>query len=106
VCPHNDEPVGEGPTGGHAVDDDVPPEFYDLVDRFFDLANELTHDHATSRVSAVIMFAAARYNAHCLLSLDPDALDNREAAVSYFVGQYRSMLEDNIDWLAQSRRRE
>ena len=76
------------------------------MDRFIDLANELTHDHATSRVSAIIMFAAARYNAHCLLALDPDALDNREAAVSHFVGHYRSMLEDNIDWLAQSPRSE
>jgi hypothetical protein len=102
VCPHSDE-LG-GPKGGRTVDDDVPQEFYDLVDRFIDLANELTRDHATSRVSAIIMFAAARYNAHCLLSLDPDALDNREAAVSYFVGQYRSMLEDNIDWLARPRR--
>jgi uncharacterized protein DUF3144 len=84
--------------------DDVPPEFYDLVDRFIGLANELTHENATSRVSAVIMFAAARYNAHCLLALDPDALDNREAAVSYFVDQYRSMPEENIDWLAQAQR--
>jgi hypothetical protein len=48
------------------------------------------------------MFAAARYNAHTLLSLDPDAQQNREAAVSYFLEQYRSMLEENIDWLAQS----
>ena len=81
---------------------DVPREFYDLVDRFIDLANDLTHDHNTSRVSAVIMFAAARYNAHCMLALDPNARQNREAAVSYFIEQYRSMLEDNIDWLAQA----
>ncbi len=103
MCPDNDNRGGGGPTGGRAVADDVPPECYDLVDRFIDLANELTRDHPTSRVSAVIMFAAARYNAHCLLALDPDARDNREAAVSYFVEQYRSMLEDNIDWLTQSR---
>jgi hypothetical protein len=84
------------------VADDVPPEFYDMVDRFIDLANELRRDYPTSRVSAVIMFAA-RHNAHCLLALDPDARDNREAAVSYFVEQYRPMLEQNIDWLTQSR---
>jgi hypothetical protein len=81
---------------------DVPLEFYDLVDRFIGVANELTRDHDTSRVSAVIMFAAARYNAHCMLALDPDAGANREAAVAYFVEQYRSMLEDNIDWLMRS----
>ncbi len=82
----------------------VPPEFYDLVKRFIAVANEMTGDHNTSRVSAVIMFAAARYNAHCLLALDPDAHANRAAAVDYFVQQYQSMLEENIDWLTQSQR--
>ena len=53
--------------------DKVPPEFYDLVNRFIAVANEMTGDYNTSRVSAVIMYAAARYNAHCLLALDPDA---------------------------------
>src|SRR3712207_7252217 len=38
-----------------------------------------------------------------LFRSDPDAHDNREAAVSYFVEQYRSMLEEYIDWLGQSR---
>ena len=84
---------------------DVPPEFYDLVDRFIGVANELTRDHNTSRISAVIMFAAARYNAHCLLALDQEARENREAAANYFVEQYRSMLEENIDWLMQSQGR-
>lgn len=79
---------------------EVPPEFYDLVDRFIDLANELTREHNTSLVSSVIMFAAARYNAHCMFALDPDALQNRAKAVDYFVNQYRMMIEDNIDWLA------
>jgi hypothetical protein len=82
---------------------EVPPEFYALVDRFIALANEITGEHNTSRVSAVIMFAAARYNPHCMLALDPDAVQSRAAAVDYFVEQYRSMLEDNIDWLAASR---
>lgn len=80
----------------------VPKEFYDLADRFIDLANELTAQHNTSRVSAVIMYAAARYNAHCLVSVDPDARANREAATEYFVSQYRSMLEDNIDSFLRS----
>lgn len=80
---------------------EVPQEFYDLVDRFIGLANEMVDDHNTSRVSAVILFAAARYNAHCMLAQDPDAFKNRKAAVAYFVKQYSSMLEENIDWLAQ-----
>ena len=82
----------------------VPPEFYAAVDRFIALANELTGEHSTTRVSAVILFAAARYNAHCLLAQDPDApTKNRAEAVAYFVEQYRSMLEENIDWLVRLR---
>ena len=81
----------------------VPREFYDLVDRFIALANELTGEHATSRVSAVIMYAAARYNAHCMLALDPKARENRAAAADYFLDQYRSMLDENIDSLLSAR---
>jgi hypothetical protein len=55
----------------------VPKEFYDLVDRFIGLANEMTSTHAISRVSSVIIYAAARYNAHCMLALDRDAIQNR-----------------------------
>jgi hypothetical protein len=84
--------------------DPIPKEFFDLVDRFINLANELTKDHNTSRVSAVIMYAAARYNAHCMLALDPDAHKNRSAAAKYFVDQYRSMLHENIDCLSQPRK--
>lgn len=80
---------------------DVPPEFYDLVDRFIAMANELTPNHNTSRVSAVIMFAAARFNAHCILASDPNAAQNREAAVAYMVEQYRAMLQENVDWLTR-----
>jgi hypothetical protein len=83
---------------------DVPKEFFDLADRFIHLANDLTKDHDTSRVSAVILYAAARYNAHCLIARDRSVAENREAAAQYFVDQYRSMLEDNIaEFLAESK---
>jgi hypothetical protein len=81
----------------------VPREFYDLVDRFIALANEASSSHAISRVSSVIMYAAARYNAHCMLALDPEAVQNRQAATDYFVKQYRSMLDENINALIQSK---
>ena len=79
----------------------VPKEFFDLVDRFIGLSNELTTNHNTSRVSAVIMYAAARYNAHCMLAQDKDIRQIREVAVDYFVEQYRSMLEENVDGLLE-----
>ena len=92
-------------TGNDVMDTEeepVPKEFYDLVDRFIGLANELTRDHATSRISSVILFAAARYNAHCMLTLDSEAAQNRTAATDYFVEQYRAMLDNNVDTLMNS----
>ncbi|HMF17153.1 MAG TPA: DUF3144 domain-containing protein [Gemmataceae bacterium] len=82
--------------------EDVPPEFYNLADKFIHLANSLTEEHGVARVSAVFLFAASRYNAHCMLAGDPDVEQNRQAAVAYFVEQYQKMLEDNIDWLKAS----
>ena len=48
------------------------------------------------------MYAAARYNAHCVLALDPEAAKNRAAATDYLVEQYRRMLENNMDELMRS----
>lgn len=84
--------------------DELPPEFYDLADRFIELANELTRIQGPQRISAVMLFAAARFNAHCLFAVDSEAVKNREQAVSYFVGQYRSMLEDNVEEFLRSQR--
>jgi hypothetical protein len=82
--------------------DQVPKEFFDLVDRFIHLANDLTRGHHTSRVSSVIMYAAARYNAHCFLAMDQQPKENRAAAVDYFLEQYQMMLEENVDRLSQA----
>ncbi len=56
-----------------------------------------------ANVSAMIMFAAARYNAHCLLSINPRASEHREPAVDQLQQEFRAMLEENIDWLSEAR---
>ena len=78
------------------MDDDLPPEFYDCVDRIIGVANELVPEHGVSRVSAIMMFAAARFNAHCARALDPDADENRDRIVEYFTDQYAKMFRDNF----------
>ena len=82
------------------VDDDVPEEFYDLVDEFVSLANELGESWPPSRVSSAILFAAARYNAFNFYALEADPESSREGAVEYFCEQYRIMLLSNLDALA------
>lgn len=75
----------------------IPPEFFDLADKFIDLANDLTRQHGTARVSSVFMFAASRFNAHTVAATDADARSNRSVALDYMVDQYRKMLTDNLD---------
>lgn len=78
------------------MDQELPPQFYDCVDRFVSLANEMVAEHGLERVSAVIMFAAARFNAHCALELDPDIDSTTDDAVGYFVDQYAKLFRDNL----------
>lgn len=79
--------------------DDVPAEFFEAVDRFIAVANELTRHNNNSRVSSVLMYAAARYNAHTMIALDDDPREHRDRAVDYLTDQYRRMLIDNFDEL-------
>jgi hypothetical protein len=73
--------------------------FYDLVDQFINLANQLVPHYGSPRVSAVLLFAASRFNAHNYYATD-GAEDTKQAAIDYFCEQYRAMLVENIDWLA------
>jgi hypothetical protein len=82
------------------VDEDVPQEFYDLVDEFINLAYELGENWPPSRVSSAILFAAARYNAFNFYALEADPESAREVAVEYFCEQYKIMLLNNLDALA------
>lgn len=84
--------------------DDVPPEFFEAVNKFIDLANKMSRKWETSRVSSVIMYAAARYNAFNFVSLDPDPAKNAQQATGFYCEQYRAMLVENMNYLISSRR--
>jgi hypothetical protein len=81
-------------------DNDVPQEFYDVVDKFINLANELGTTWPRSRVSATLMFAAARYNAYNWLNRDVDLDQTLEQAISYYGGQYEEMFRENVQELS------
>lgn len=77
-------------------DSDVPQEFWDGVDEFIDLANALSRKWPTSRVSSVIMFAAARYNAFNFYALEANPDQTVEEATDFYCEQYRAMLLENM----------
>lgn len=75
-------------------------EFFKVADQFIELANELVHEWGTPRVSAALLFAATRFNAHNFYSTDGEK-QNRKQAVKYYCTQYRKMLMENMDTLSQ-----
>jgi len=75
---------------------DLPPEFLDAADRFVSLANELGDEHARDWVRAVFMYAAARYNAFTWLTREDNKEQTLAQAVTYFGGEYSTMLRENV----------
>jgi hypothetical protein len=80
--------------------DEEREAFYDLADRFIDLANEAAHDCAAGprRVSAAMMYATARYNAY-IAHLGGFQGGDAEVAdvVGYYVEQYQTVLREHLN---------
>jgi hypothetical protein len=68
-------------------------EFHEVADEFINLANQLSEDWAMPFLSAVFMYAAARYNAHFFFATDGN-LENRQQALDYYCDQYRKMMTE------------
>jgi hypothetical protein len=72
------------------------PEFLNLVDEFVHTANRLAEGGRDGEVSAAILFAAGRYNAFNMLTRG-DVQLSREAAVDFYVNEYRKAITSNLD---------
>jgi hypothetical protein len=73
--------------------------FFDLVTRFLNEANAMNDREHRSRISAAILFAAARYNAFTWMHRDTMPEQTEEEAVEFFADHYRAMFRDNIAFL-------
>lgn len=78
---------------------DVPQEFWDAVNKFIDLANAMSRKCPTSRISSVIMYAAARYNAFNFYALEANPNQTAEQATDFYCEQYRAMLLESMEAL-------
>ena len=75
-------------------------DFFKRTDAFINVANDLSKEHDLGKVSASLLYAAARFNAYIVASSAEDkaAADrNKVEAIEYFTEQYRSMLIANMD---------
>jgi len=76
--------------------------FFDLVTRFINEANRMNDEkHHRSRVSAALLFAAARYNAFTWMHRDGETSPGQTAdeAEKFFASHYRSMFLENVEFL-------
>jgi hypothetical protein len=80
---------------------DVDAKFYERADSHIHLSNDqLKVEQGRGKVSASMMYAAARFNAWvsaCGCSSGDQMASDREQTIAYFVEQYRLMLEENLD---------
>lgn len=68
-----------------------------MADKFIDVANDFAQTESKERISAAILFAAARYNAFEIFSKSKDLIKDKYDALHWFSAEYRRMLEANID---------
>jgi len=82
--------------GKNEVDD----TFWDRADQFIHLANDFCEQTPRGMVSSSLLYAAARFNSFVVASSTKSANElqhQREAALEYFVEQYRKLLEENLE---------
>jgi hypothetical protein len=75
---------------------EIPPEFLDAADRFVTLANEMGDEFSADWVRAVLMYAAARYNAFNWLTGDEHLQQTLDQPAAYFRNEYETMFRENV----------
>ena len=79
---------------------DTDEKFYERADAHINLANDQLSGVSRGKASASMMFAASRFNAwvsaHDFES-GADMASKRKEITEYFMGQYRAMLDTNLD---------
>jgi hypothetical protein len=75
---------------------EIPDEFLEAADKFISLANELGENASRDWVRAVLMYAAARYNAFTWVTRDEDPGQTLEQAAAYFRNEYETMFRENV----------
>jgi len=75
---------------------EIAEEFLDAADRFVTLANEMGEQYSPDWVRAVLMYAAARYNAFNWLTSDEHRDQSLDAAAAYFRNEYETMFRENL----------
>ena len=75
---------------------EIPDEFLEAADKVVALANEMGEDVSRDWVRAVMMYAAARYNAFTWVTSDEHPEQTLDQAAAYFRNEYETMFRENV----------
>jgi hypothetical protein len=75
---------------------DIPDEFLEAADKFVALANEMGEEVSRDWVRAVMMYAAARYNAFTWITGSEQPGQTLDEAAAYYRGEYETMFRENV----------
>ena len=81
-------------------DNNPDPAFWERLNAVINLVNDQCSTAAPNDVGSSTLYAAARFNAFILAKTTGSAENmklERERALDYFSGQFRLMLESNLD---------
>jgi hypothetical protein len=78
----------------------MPREFLDAADEFVQLGNRFTDQYQREWICAVMMYAAARFNAFAWLTREDRPGQTVDQAAAHYRSEYEKMLRDNLDELA------
>jgi hypothetical protein len=82
----------------------LDPAFFACVNEYLELANKQARQYGPKRVSAVSLYAAARFNAHAFLGqVGQGAAADRTRFLDYMADLYRRMLNEHLDGLGAER---
>jgi hypothetical protein len=75
-------------------------EFWGIADAFIAVANQRCETVSPGKVSAAMLYAAARFNAFIAASQSKQKqqfVAERDATSAYFVSQFEKMLRENLN---------
>ena len=79
---------------------DVDDGFFDRADEHIHLSNRQMSKVDVGKVSASMMYSVARFNAHVNAlnwASGKEMNKNKQEALDYFVGQFKKMLDENLN---------
>lgn len=93
-CSHHSPEANDGSKPDSPIIDPETRLFYDCVDKFIDLCNDMSKHIERPMLSAAVLYAAARYNAFHYQASRPGG--DPDEALSYLGEQFIAMMKENL----------